>query len=279
MKLALNHKLPLTLLILVLIGEALMTGILPHTKGALYDILESKEGLVWAAIAIYTINYFLLYTMQALKDWVGVNLYTKMRVDRTKEILSRKLKRGNNLEQRIQEDIKWSYRLRMDVWVEYFISGIIVIQLIIINLDEPVLIGSALGYALLSVIIAKLFNPKLTGAQRDVRRDEANYREDLMKGLTTNLLGTANKATMVEAKVKMQYRLFTNTQLAIMQIIPYLVMVPSLMSGDTTLGTLVKYQSSFALLVINAGILIMLYDTYTKGQASEQRVKEIEDES
>lgn len=282
MKTALNHKGALAALLVVLILEALATGLIPHSKGFLYDILQSKVGPVWVAIGIYLINYLLLYITQSVKDYAGVNLYTRMRADRTEEVIkkiydSKDTVLVDNLEQRIQEDVKWSYRLRMDVWVEYFISGLIVIQLVIINMDEPSLVISALSYAAVSVWIAKKFNPRLTSSQRDLRKDEANFRTDLSTGLTTNLLGEANKATMVESKVRMQYRLFTNTQLSVMQVIPYLVMVPSLMSGDVTLGTLVKYQSSFALLVINAGILIVLYDTYTKGQASEQRVKEIEE--
>jgi ABC-type uncharacterized transport system fused permease/ATPase subunit len=178
-----------------------------------------------------------------------------------------------NADQRIQEDIKLSYQNRFTVWAEYFISGTIVAQLLLINISVPILSAAALGYALLSVLIAYKFNPRLRSAEVMVQQEEANFRA---KYQSIRSFFTANDASLRAEKIKTEYLLFTKLQLGLVTVLPYIILIPSLLNGSIDLGTLIKHQATFALIVVNAAILIQYYTVLIKGKASEERVRDLE---
>jgi ABC-type uncharacterized transport system fused permease/ATPase subunit len=264
-------------LVFILIVEATITGIIPQARGHLFDILESKGDGVWIAIGFYFSTYFFLEFFQSIKQYFMTKTSLWFRTDRTEKITSILKQKVSNSPQRIQEDIKLSYHSRFTVWGEYLVSALIVIQLMVLNIDQPILILASLLYAALSVGIAFFFNPRLSKAEQIVQEEEATFRGRLAKKLTdVTYLPTANKAEMFAARVRLEYQLFTKLQLAFMSILPYVVLVPLLMNGTITLGTLVKHQATFALIVVNAAILIHYYTLLIKGTASEKRVKDLE---
>lgn len=267
----------LTLFVLfILIAESVLTGLIPHARGYLFGFLESKTGPVYFALGLYFMNYFTLDFFQAIKRYFITKLALCYRTDRTHEVIGKHTEAVENSAQRIQEDVKLSYTSRFAVYVEYFISGTIVIQLILINLDAPVLTISALVYAVISVLIAIKFNPKLTKAEKDVQKTEASLREEIKLKNTIKSLDITNTACMYAERVRMEYLLFTKLQLGVMSVLPYVVLIPALMAGDITLGTLMKHQATFALIVVNAAILIQFYTYLIRGRASEERVNELE---
>ncbi len=269
-----------SLLSLILISESLLTGLLPVTSGQLFGYLNTKEILIWSALWFYFLNHIALDFFQAIKLYFVMKLSLRLRKDRTKKVLiSRQKKDISNIPQRIQEDIKLSYINRITVWCEYFISGTILIQLLIMNLDAPILIIAALVYAGISVVIAMKFNPKLTLVEKEVQATEASFRDcikdkNVLNSLTS--LSYANTESLRAAKVRMHYLLFTKLQLGLVTILPFLVLVPSLLNGTIDLGTLMKHQATFSLIVVNAAILIAYYTTLIQGKASEERVRELE---
>ena len=273
-----KYKAVFIVIMIILIAESLLTGFIPHTRGYLFELLEAKGGAIYVALGVYFLNYLFLDGFQAVKEYMLIKYSLYFRTDRTNEVI-KNIKPGvSNTPQRIQEDIKISYLKRFIVWAEYFISGTIVIQLLIINLSEPILVVSALVYAGISVIIAMKFNPKMTKTQRNMQQQEATYRVKLTNAIDIAHLPVANKATMMAAKVKMHYLLFTKLQLGLLTVLPYAVMIPSLIAGEISLGTLVMHQATFALIVVNAAILIQFYPKLIEGRASERRVKDIEGE-
>jgi len=271
-----KFKALIALLLFIFISESVLTGLIPHSRGYLFELLESKTGPIYIALGIYFSNYFFLDGFQAIKSYFILKISLLHRSDRTAEVVGNTKDNVSNSPQRVQEDIKLSYHSRITVWAEYFISGTIVLQLMLINLSEPKLIFFAFVYALVSVWIAMKFNPRLTYAEKDVQQKEASYRTTLVDNLKDITgLGSANSSSMKAAMVRMQYLLFTKLQLGLLTVIPYVVLIPSLLDGSIDLGTLVKHQATFALLVINAAILIHLYPLYIQGKASEERVKEL----
>ncbi len=270
----------ISLLVLILVSESILTGLLPITSGHLFGYLNTKDALVWSALGFYFLNHVSLDFFQAIKAYFVMKLSLLLRKSRTIAVLKLDWPTDvSNVAQRIQEDIKLSYINRITVWCEYFISGTILIQLLIMNLDVPMLIIAALVYAGISVLIAIKFNPKLTRAEKDVQTTEANFRNTATSRFEFIFtLGYASLASLQAAKVRMHYLLFTKLQLGLVTVLPFLVLVPSLLSGTIDLGTLMKHQATFSLIVVNAAILIAYYTTLIAGVASEERVKELENE-
>lgn len=274
-----KHKLLFALIMTILIGESLFTGLIPHARGYLFDLLTEKAGPVYFALTLYFGNYLMLELMQSLKGYFIIKIALLYRWTRTHFTVSNFKEGALNAPQRVQEDIKHSYDARFIVWAEYFISGTIVIQLLIINLSEPVLVLSALSYALFSVYVAMKFNPKLTRAEKMVQEEEATFRARLVNKISDiGHLCVANEASLKAAGIRLQYLMFTKVQLAFVSVLPYVVLIPALMAGDITLGTLVKHQATFALIVVNASILIHYYTKLVQGRASEERVRDIEED-
>lgn len=271
-----RFKSVLLVVAVILLAESILTGLIPHARGYLFGFLETKEGPIYLALGIYFLNYLSLDFFQAIKRFFIVKLAMLYRTDRSKTAVAHVRRDKSSGPQRIQEDIKLSYVSRITVWAEYFISGTIVLQLILINLDQPILSSAALLYAAVSVAIAIRFNPRLTHVEKQVQEAEARYRTDLVSNDRLLLLPGANRATMVAEKVHMEYLLFTKLQLGFMSVLPYLVMIPGLVAGEISLGELMKHQASFSLIVVNAAILIQYYTLWVRGQASEERVQDLE---
>lgn len=262
----------------ILLAESILTGFLPHSRGFLFELLEAKAGPIWLAIGLYFSNYLFLEFFQSVKAFMVLKFSLIFRTLRSKKLKSEGVKKDVlNTPQRIQEDIKLSYHSRITVWCEYFISGTILVQLVLLNLSEPVLVIASLLYAIVSVVIAYLFNPRLNYAEKLVQEKEASYREGLV-GRASDMFGlkVANQASLRAAAIRMQYFLFTKLQLGLIHVLPYIVLVPKLLAGDLDLGEVVKHQATFALIVVNAAILIQYYTLLVQGKASEERVKELE---
>lgn len=271
------------ILSVIIIGEAVGTGLLPMARGHLFSLFASKGGAIPLALLLYFLTYFSIDFFQSVKGYVVTKvslIYRRIRTDRVNNTMKEKVFSGvglpTNVPQRIQEDIKLSYTCRIYVWVEYVISALILMQLILINWTSITLVVSSLIYAGVSVVIAILFNPRLTDAEMSVQQNEANYRTGLVANiLDITGLSAANNTQMKAQVIHTQYLLFTKLQLGLIAVLPYIVLLPSFLNGTIDLGRMIEHQASFALLVVNASVLIQLYPTLIQGNASEKRVQEI----
>ena len=269
-------------LVVWLLLEAVLTGIIPTTRGYLFEQLDHKSQLAWLGVGIYFVNYLILTAVQSFKPWLLLKVSLLYRNIRTAAVMARLVDtidtvEVTNIPQRIQEDIKISYLARFTVWSEYLISGLILVQLIIMNVSVPLLVVASLVYAGVSVWIAKKFNPKLTHAEIISQQEEASYRTSLGVKLWNIVpLFAANKAITKAQTLRLQYALFTNTQMALLLVLPFLVLLPAFLAGVLSFGELMAHQATFDLIVVNAAILISMYVTLVQGNASEHRVQELE---
>lgn len=287
-----HNKLYLALLFLVLTFEAVFTGLLPVSRGHLFSLLSARqEDGIYLALLYYFLNYLAIDGAGCFKGYVVLKVslwYRKLRTYAVKDKLFGDLADAimgevtmpslpSNSPQRIQEDIKLSYVSRITVWSEYYVSGLILVQLFILNLDEPKLILGAMLYAIISVGIAVRFNPRLTRAELMVQSAEADYRSSLVECIVNITgLGDANKASLKAARIRMEYLLFTKLQLGLVAVLPYFLLIPKLLAGSIDLGLLVQHAATFGLIVVNAAIIIQMYVEYIKGTASEKRIQELE---
>lgn len=271
-----SHKAPVLILLSCLLLEAAVTGLMPHSQGWLYDILGSKQGPFWWAL-IYVCSCRATYeVLQSFKSYLVLKVSLLCRSSRTERVFKEGLKEPSNTPQRIQEDIKLSYINRIAVIAEYLVSGIILVQLTIMNLGVPLLLVASFAYGIISVWVAMRFNPKLTQAEITEQAKEADYRTGLVNVLNPLGLPGANKASLWAARIRLNYNLFTRVQVALVIAIPYIVLGPLVLSGAITLGALVAHSVTFGLIVVNSSILLSMYLVWIKGTASEIRVKEIE---
>ena len=256
--------------------ESGFTGLLPSSRGFVFHNLEIKSNFIWMALFAYFINYFLLDLIQSVKGYVITKAALCKRTIETSSVVGSLNTTTTTLPQRIQEDIKLAHLSGITVTVEYIISFLIFLQLVYLNFDAPILLVSATVYSILSVLIAIQFNPRLRKAEIDVQEQEARYRS----GLVTNptdlaLLPVANLYTLKAKWIETEYLLFTRLQLGLLNVLPYIVLIPGYFEGSIDLGQLMAHQAAFSLLVVNASILIQMYPTYIKGRACRERVSEI----
>lgn len=259
----------------LLLTEAVVTGLFPYSRGFLYEILTDKSGALWLAIGLFFANQFIFEVIQSVKKFLVIKLALRARKDRTEEILRDTIRIDDHVPQRLQEDTKLSYLMRLTVVSEYFVAILILIQLTIVNINVPLLLVAGFVYAGISVWIAMRFNPKLKSAEISEQKAEAAYRESYIESLNPAGIIGANKASLLAAFFRMQYDLFTRTQLSILVVLPYIVLGPMVLSGAITMGELVQHSTTFSLIVVNASLLIQYYTVWVKGTASELRVKEL----
>jgi ABC-type uncharacterized transport system fused permease/ATPase subunit len=275
-----HNKVFLLILGLIITAEASFTGLLPVSRGHLFSLLSNKSAItvIWLALFWYFLNYFTIDLFQSFKGYIVLKVSLWYRNLRTEAVIRNfQNTEATNIPQRIQEDIKLSYNSRIEVWCEYLIAGLILVQLFLLNLNEPILVICALVYAIISVLIAIRFNPRLTRAELMSQQAEACFRTSLVSNLTDiSLLGPTNITLMKAARLRLEYLLFTKLQLGLVAVLPYIILIPKLLNGSIDLGLLMRHQSTFGLIVINAAILIQMYPKLIQGNASELRVNEVE---
>lgn len=265
-----------TVLVVLLVCEAVITGLFPYSRGYLYEVLTDKAGFLWLAIALFFFNQMFFEIMQSLKKFLVIKLSLRARKQRTdEEAVAGNITIKDHVPQRLQEDIKLSYLMRLIVISEYFVSVLILIQLTVINLSVPILLAGGFAYAAVSVFIAIKFNPKLKRAEISEQRAEAGYRETYIESMNPAGVIGANKASLTAAFMRMQYDLFTRSQLAILAVLPYIVLGPMVFAGTVSMGELVQHSTTFSLIVVNAALLIHYFTIWVKGTASEVRVREL----
>jgi ABC-type uncharacterized transport system fused permease/ATPase subunit len=268
-------------LVVIIVAEALLTGIIPLTRSELYGELAKGSTLIYLMAAYAFVNIFVLEAIQAVKGYVVLRASLKARETRTHAVCLGLTNRTSDAEivpnapQRVQEDIKLSYINRYTAWSEYFISGIILVYLIAVNWDHTSLILASLVYSVISIAIAYLFSPRLTEAEKHVQRTEAEFRDSLVTSLTPIGLNPAQEANIKAGKIGLHFNLFTKLQGSVLQILPFVLLTPALVAGGITFQEIMEHANTFSIIVVNAAILISIFPVLIRGKASEERVKEL----
>lgn len=264
-------------LILIIVAEATLTSVIPLSRGYFYDLIQAYSPLVYVGLGVLFLNALGLETMQAVKNYVVKVTSLMARETKTKEIVKRKkeMARVKNIDQRIQEDIRETYKNRIFVFTEYAISSLILIGLIATNIHDWKLVLGALVYAVITISIAYMFNPKMKQSEKGIQITEANFRLKLNRTISLMGFKAAQDANYFANRVRTAYLLFTKTQSSILIILPYLVLLPSYIAKVITLGDLVQASTVFSLIVVNANILVAIFPVLTAGNASKERMEEL----
>lgn len=262
-------------LIFIILLEALMTGLLPLSRGYFYDLLQNYDAMLYVGLALLFLNSIILDVAQSLKRYFYMVVALLKREEHTKRCVKEGINKVKNHDQRIQEDIKYSYQYRYQVYTEYAISSLILVGVIAGNIGQWKLVLGALAYALITVIIAYLFNPKMKKAEKIVQVTEADFRLKLSNCLSLGGFWDAQRASYFANRIRTYYLLFTKAQSAILVVLPYLVLIPAYLTKALTLGDVVQASTSFSLIVVNANILVSMFPRLTSGNASKERAEKL----
>jgi ABC-type uncharacterized transport system fused permease/ATPase subunit len=287
LKLDKKSALKAALFFLVVIAvEIAATIYLPNTKKPIFDSLEKFDYAAFMS-SLFTMFYIYvaLYAAQGLKSWLGARLAFICRDALMKTIKKQWALTGTTITQsctRLNDDVRVSTEVAMCVFVEVFISAIIVIGLIIGMLGQPLLLVSGLVYATVSVGLALLFRNPIVSRKVALLNAEGAHRLALTKVSSGHGDYTSKERwqELREAFVRnismlMRYRLFSAIQMSVMLSVPFLLLVPDYFSHSITLGDVMQGVLSFDLLVLNAAIWVTLYPQVTEAQAAMIRVNEL----
>lgn len=270
------------LLILNLIIEVILTCLIPWSKSVFFDQLSSFSIYAWYGLGCYIGISILLDIIQNFKPFL-ITLYTNIK----RTILTQHYYNlGHKLEtrsQRIQEDIKLFTINQTTVYSEYFVSGLIVLILIIQNFHFTFLILSSIIYSIFCIIISFLFKPKMIEVEKNIQQKETEFRDIIreqqyfwceIKHLFENVI----KSNIKSATVKFNYGLCVKLQTGIMTLLPYIYLLPKYLTKQISLGIMMEQASIFQLLVINMIILTQLFPQWMQAHASKQRLEELKND-
>lgn len=268
----------LVLLIIEILIESIATALMPVTEGNFINSLNKLDPIhvIYLNLALYFIMRFVYYICQAFKDYCVILYSQYLREKKTNNLIINN-QTVDNIPQRIQEDIKLMYFNQVTVYTEYVISAIIFVALLIINYQHKFLVLSALAYGIISLGIAYMFNAKMKYAEKIVQKSEADFRSNLSEYLSgiPFSFGSVLFSNIQAANIRLGYKLFTKLQGGLIILLPYLLLLPSFLAKEISMGDMVQQALVFGLLVVNFDIAISMFPYLTQGRASEERVKEL----
>lgn len=285
-KLTSTTWLVLVVLLVVLGLEVYITTLIPEGRKLVFGSLSSKswDGFV-SGMWFYSTIFLSFGVVQGVKGYLANSVSAKVREAMTKVVLKRWVKQEDltkldHPSQRINEDIRICTESTLEVGLEVFISAAIVITLVSsMWSSQALLLWAAVGYTALSVIIALVFNKPLKNRDIGLQVAEAAHREAIHK-IELGLGDYTAKSKLVSviteymkyAKVKLMYSMFYKITMGFSSIVPLFLLAGPFFADTINLGQLMEGGSQFELVVINLGILLTVYGSVIKAQASWHRV-------
>ena len=244
------------ILVVIVVAEAVTTGLLPHTKSMLFAGLASAPATVAFAALFFGLNLVILELVRAWKPYAITRTAMLRRSERTSNLISQADEKAGypQFPQRVQEDIKQSFMLRYTVYAEFAISAGIVIYLILVNLGSPLVIFYAAVYSVISLVIARIFQPIVQRAEQDVQGKEADLREGLAEGVFEVffeklgrhlLLGMAIEANLKAATLHLRFDIFSKLQTAGVILVPIALFLPPLIAGSINFQQFLDETTTF----------------------------------
>jgi len=274
-----------TSILLFLIGvEIAATISIPLWREYFFDGVEAKDYDVFVKGMWYFAGLMLAFVFsQGFKLFTIQKLALEWRTSLNNMLVKRwkaaHLVNVDNPDQRISEDTNIASMLAIELAVEVVISGSIIVGLVG-GMSSTLLTLSAI-YTVVICILAAFFHRPLINTEKNLQRAEASYRFEMAKisadGKNRPLqdkYDTVVKRYTRLINVSLGFSLFSRAKGNLMNLIPYMLLVPMYFAGDIGFGEIMKGVSQFDLLVINATILIVLYPKVTKALASYERIKE-----
>lgn len=282
-----SFYLTLSLLIFIIVAEIGLTCYIPEWRNGFYTMIKDKvESDFMYQLGLFFALYMSLGTVQGLKTWVGQQVSFIVRTALSKITLKSGVNRENlsacpAYSQAMTQAIQNSTELYLRVLVEIFISASIVVALLLVNLDQPIILITALIYTIGVSIVAYLFQEPLTVTDRSWQEAESAYREAIVtiangKGDYTakGKFVALSLAYYKYIRIQMYFQLMSRLKGATGSIIPYFLLGSAYFAGDIDFGQFMAGIATFELIVINATIFVVMYPDYVKAKASQLIVRD-----
>lgn len=275
-------------LVLIIIAEIATTSLIPYTRKIVIDSLVDLDWnwFLWSAGIAFT-NSLILIGAQGMKEWVAQKIAFLGREALMKTIKKTWINKGGHTAvtnpcARLNDDARLATELALKVFVEIFISAIIVISLLFTIFKWPMLFWTAIVYSGISISLAVLFRKPMINRKYILSDAEGRHRVALTK-ISIQQGDYTSKVRWEELRVAYfkyialcrNYKLFHAVQTAAMYSIPFFIMAPDLFAGKITLGDITQGTLTFDLLVLNATIWVTLFPGITEAQTAFIRLKEM----
>lgn len=279
-------------LVLIVVAEITTTALIPQARKIIIDSLEAFDHswFLIAALIAFT-NSLILIGAQGMKEWTSQKLSFLGREALMKTIKKKWIQNDGrtNLSNpcaRLNDDSRMATELALKVGVEVLISTSIVVALLFTIIKWPLLLGAAVMYSGLSIMIATLFRRPMINSRYQLSNTEGQHRIALTK-ISMQQGDYTSKSRWIALKesyhayiaICRNYKLFNAGQSALMFTLPFLIMAPDFFAHRISLGDIVQGTTTFDLLVLNATIWVQLYPAITEAQTAFIRVKEFYDET
>lgn len=273
----------------VLLGsEIVATVLIPIWRNYFFDGVEARSYEVfYSGLWYFVVLMAVFIVCQGFKFYVASRLSLVIREGLSQMLYARwrkNLEAKRNFDypdQRIQEDCRLATELSLEVLVEVIISALIIVGLILQMWGNWLLLGLSAGYTIVVAGVAIFFHRPMVDSEKALQRAEAGYRFELAKLVMgrkhikyDKTFKRVKVAYLRWIKVLMGFTLFNRAKSNLMNLVPYLVLIPMYFEGAISFGKIMEGVAQFDLMVINASILIILYPRVTKFLASFERIKE-----
>ena len=273
------------LLGIIIATEIGLTVVIPMWREYFYNVLQLKNiAEFYPALGWFAALMIGMGTVQGLKSWTGYRISFIVREAITKTLFRNWLasdRTAPNYTQALTESIRNSTELYLEIVVEVVISAAIVVILVLSNLHSVPIITASLIYTLSMSALAAAFNKPLVRTDADAQKAEGAFREaisDIFSGKNdytySDKWAEVAKTYYTYIKVQMNFTLFSRVKGSLASLIPYILLSSSFFAGTITLGEFMAGVATFELLVVNATILMALYQKLTRARASKSITKE-----
>ena len=270
----------ITLLAILAICEAALTGYVPEVRKVFYDILGDKNtAQLTHSLGLFAAVGCGLVISTCFKGYFSSLLSLLYRNKLVSNKLSKPLV-NPAAPGRIERDTDIVTGDTVLIVTESFIAFLVAAYMVY-SIGLSPMLYLAMFYLAIHTFITLCFRVSMIKKQYTKRTAEDNFRQSMelsLKGQESNALITYEhvKNTVYKlALLKLSYNTTNKLGEQILGFLPLVILIPAYFQGTTSLGDLMKNWAEFDLLVANVGILLYYFGPITEAFTSHKRLKEI----
>lgn len=275
-------------LVLTLILEGIAITLLYHLNaqyGLLYQgIQDYNKDLIWRSIAIFASLALVLVGVGGYITYTSNQLAFGIRAGLT-SYYTRNLKNLTgieNIEQRVQEDLRNFGRLSVEFWLSILKAAVklpLFLSVILTLTDWKVCLV-ILGAVILGTFLTKLLAKKLIGLQVQQESNEANFRKAIKNH--DNILPTWMKIRFLFIPINRQLKKLTFLQSGLGQtfvLLPFIILIPLYIAKTITMGAFFQSVNALSKVIDSLTILIDQRQLIADISTTLERMKALDENS
>lgn len=277
----------LGLLVFIVTAEIIATQAIPHVREVFYGALDKRDVVGFReGILLFVALYGTFILSQGFKVGVARRAALQVREAMSKILLKTwvhskaSIEGIDNPDQRIAEDVRLATDTFIKVGLEFFISAVLVVILLVQAISYPKIALAAIVYTVVVSLLASRFRRPLINVDIELQHKEADYRLSLAKiSLKQGDFSAKQNLARVVESVKRQlglltgFNIFSAAQNSFSVFVPWLLLAPALFSGNLTFGEFMANTALFELIVVNSTIAVTLYPEVTKTESAWIRIR------